>query len=186
MNDNNESILELAVLGAGCFWCTEAVFQNLRGVSSVLPGYTGGALKNPSYEQVSSGSTGHVEVAKIEFDAKIISFRQLLEVFFAVHDPTTLNKQGHDIGQQYQSAIFYASQEQQQTALEVIQEVEREKIYNSQIVTKVRPLEEFFVAENYHQNYYLNNPGNPYCSAVISPKVQKLRAKFAALLKSPA
>lgn len=175
---------EIAVLGAGCFWCTEAVFQNLKGVASVLPGYTGGNLPNPTYEQVSSGSSGHVEVAKIEFDPVIISYHQLLEVFFAVHNPTTLNRQGNDVGEQYQSAIFYTSENQKQIALEVIKEVDSEKIYNSPIVTKVRALEKFYVAENYHQNYYLNNPGNPYCSVVIDPKVQKLRAKFTNLLKS--
>ncbi|MEK7161821.1 MAG: peptide-methionine (S)-S-oxide reductase MsrA [Patescibacteria group bacterium] len=169
---------DIAVFGAGCFWCTEAVFQNLNGVSVVLPGYTGGDLQNPSYEQVSSGSSGHVEAAKIEFDPGIISFKQLLEVFFAVHDPTTLNRQGNDAGEQYQSAIFYTSENQKQIALNIIREVDGEKIYNSPIVTKVRPLKKFYVAENYHQNYYINNPGNPYCAVVIDPKVQKLRAKF--------
>ncbi len=174
---------ETAVFGAGCFWCTEAVFQNLKGVTSVLPGYTGGDLPNPTYEQVTSGSSGHVEVAKIEFDPTIILFKQLLEVFFAVHNPTTINRQGNDIGEQYQSAIFYTSEIQKQIAFEVIKEVDSEKIYNSAIVTKVRPLEKFYLAENYHQNYYLNNPGNPYCSVVIDPKLQKLRSKFTQLLK---
>lgn len=176
--------VEIAVLGAGCFWCTEAVFQNLKGVNSVLPGYTGGSVENPKYEQVCEGNTGHIEVAKIEFDPGIISFKQLLEVFFAMHDPTTKNRQGADVGEQYASAIFYSNQEQKQVAEETIKEVNEEKIYNDPIVTQVRPLDKFYLAENYHQNYYLNNPGNPYCAAVISPKVKKFREKFSGLLKS--
>jgi peptide-methionine (S)-S-oxide reductase len=184
MNEEQKTNNEVAVLGAGCFWCTEAVFQNLKGVSSVLPGYTGGNVENPSYEQVSGGNTGHVEVAKIEFDPSVISFKQLLEVFFAVHDPTTKDRQGNDVGTQYASAIFYSSPKQKQIAEEVIKEIEAEKIYSSPIVTELRPLEKFYLAENYHQNYYLNNPGNPYCAVVISPKVKKFREKFSSLIKS--
>jgi len=183
MNQEPTTTNETAVLGAGCFWCTEAVFQNLKGVKSVLPGYAGGDLPNPTYEQVSGGSSGHIEVAKIEFDPSVISFKQLLEVFFVVHDPTTKDRQGNDVGPQYASVIFYASPGQKQIAEEVIKEVDNEKIYGAPIVTRISPLEKFYVAENYHRNYYLNNPGNPYCAAVISPKVKKFREKFSSLLK---
>lgn len=182
MPENKNNPTEVAILGAGCFWCTEAVFQNLKGVASVLPGYTGGSVPNPSYEQVCSHTTGHIEVAKIEFNPKLLPFKTLLEVFFALHDPTTLNRQGNDVGDQYASAIFYSSEQQKQTAKEVISDLEKQKVFDSPIVTQIRPLEKFYLAENYHQNYYNNNPGNPYCQTVISPKVAKLRKKFAQLL----
>ncbi len=174
---------ETAVFGAGCFWCTEAVFQNLKGVESVLPGYTGGHVPNPTYEQVCAHNTGHIEVAEIKFDPSVLPFKTLLEVFFAVHDPTTMNRQGNDVGEQYASAVFYTSEEQKKITQEVIADLEKQKIFDSPIVTQIRPLEKFYVAENYHQNYFNNNPGNPYCQAVISPKVAKFRKKFASLLK---
>lgn len=174
---------QTAVLGAGCFWCTEAVFQNLKGVTSVLPGYSGGTVPNPSYELVCSHTTGHIEVAEIKFDPSVLPYKTLLEVFFAIHDPTTMNRQGSDVGEPYASAIFYSSEEQKQTAKEVIADLEQQKVFDSPIVTQVRPLDKFYVAEDYHQNYYKNNPGNPYCQAIISPKVAKLRKKFEALLK---
>lgn len=174
---------ETAVFGGGCFWCTEAIFQSLKGVSSVLPGYTGGAMPNPTYEQVCQGNSGHVESTKIEFDPSVISYSDLLGVFFGTHDPTTLNRQGHDVGEQYRSVVFYTSPEQKLAAEKVIADLDKEKVYDDPIVTTVEPLKEFYVAENYHQNYFINNPGQPYCQAVISPKVAKFRQKFASLLK---
>src|SRR5579864_4964235 len=158
---------ETAVFGAGCFWCTEAVFQNLKGVTSVLPGYTGGRVPNPTYEQVSMGNTGHVEVAKIEFDPSVIKFTDLLNVLFSTHDPTTPNRQGNDVGEQYRSVIFYLSEEQKKEAEEFIAEAQKD--FDNAIITTVEPLDKFYEAENYHQNYYLNNPGNPYCQFVIVP-----------------
>jgi len=173
--------METAIFGAGCFWCTEAVFQSLRGVSLVLPGYTGGHVENPTYEQVSSGSTGHVEVTKIEFDPNAIKFTDLLSVLFATHDPTTMNRQGNDVGDQYRSEIFYLSNDQKLQAEEFIKQSQKE--FSSPIVTKISPLNKFYPAENYHQNYYKNNPGNPYCQFVIDPKLEKFRKKFSSLLK---
>ena len=178
MNQNKET----AVFGGGCFWCTEAVFQNLRGVLSVESGYTGGGVKNPSYEQVSSGTTGHAEANKIEFDPGQISFRDLLEVFFAMHDTTTLNRQGNDVGTQYRSAIFYSSDGQKKQAEEFIAAAQKD--FDSPIVTQLKPLGEFYKAENYHQNYYNQNSDKPYCRLVISPKLQKLKEKFSVLLKA--
>ena len=175
--------METAVFGGGCFWCTEAFFQSLKGVSSVLPGYAGGSVENPSYEQVSRGATGHAEVAKIEFDPKVIKFIDLLEVLFATHDPTTKNYQGNDIGEQYRSAIFYTNLEQKQAAEKFIQALENDQTYSSPIVTQIQSLQKFYPAENYHQNYFLNNPDKPYCQVVINPKVQKFKIKFASLLK---
>jgi peptide-methionine (S)-S-oxide reductase len=175
--------IQTAVFAGGCFWCTEAIFQNLRGVKSVVSGYTGGNVENPDYEAVSSGSTGHAEAIKIEFDPTQISYTDLLEVFFATHDPTTLNRQGNDIGTQYRSAIFYASEEQRKLAQEFIQKVELEKIYTSPIVTKLEPLGEFYAAEEYHKNYFLNNPTKAYCQVVINPKLEKFKQKFSNLLK---
>lgn len=172
--------METAVFGAGCFWCVEAVFQNLKGVSSVLPGYAGGHKDNPTYEEVSSGSTGHAEVAKIEFDPAVIKFLDLLSVLFATHDPTTMNRQGNDVGDQYRSAIFYMNDSQKKQAEEFIAAAQKE--FSSPIVTQVQPLDKFYPAENYHKEYYKNNPGNPYCQLVIDPKLEKFRKKFAALL----
>ncbi len=172
--------IETAVFGGGCFWCTEAVFQNLKGVSSVLPGYAGGSAPDPTYEQICGGDTGHAEVSKIEFNPRIIKFTDLLNVFFATHDPTTLNRQGNDVGDQYRSVIFYTSPEQKLQAAQFISEAQKE--FDSPIVTQVQPLDKFYVAENYHQNYFKNNPGNPYCQMVIGPKLQKFREKFADLI----
>ena len=167
-----------ATLGGGCFWCLEAVYQELRGVESVVSGYSGGQVAQPTYEQVCTKATGHAEVVQITFDSDQISFREILEVFFSIHDPTTLNRQGADVGPQYRSVIFYHTEAQKQVAEEVIATFEREKIWNNRIVTQVAPLEVFYPAENYHQNYYRNNTTAGYCTAIIQPKVAKFRKKF--------
>ena len=163
---------ERAVLGAGCFWCTEAVFERLEGVTSVLPGYAGGTTPNPTYEQVCTGKTGHAEVAEVTFDASRTSFKKILEVFWKCHDPTTLNRQGADIGTQYRSAIFYIDDEQKKIAEE--SRAAAQKKFADPIVTQVVPLVNFYIAENYHQKYYDNNPNAPYCTFVIKPKLDKL------------
>jgi peptide-methionine (S)-S-oxide reductase len=175
---------QTAVLGGGCFWCVEAAFNQLQGVQSVVSGYMGGRVPNPSYEQVCSGRTGHVEVAEITFDPAIISYEDLLEVFFTVHDPTTLNRQGNDVGEQYRSVIFYRDEEQHETAGKVIAELTKERAFADPIVTTVEPASTFYPAEQYHQNYLANNPYQPYCIAVVSPKVKKIREKFASRLKA--
>ena len=174
---------ETAVLGGGCFWCLEAVYNELRGVERVISGYAGGSVTNPSYEQVCSGRTGHAEVVQITFDPNQISFREILEVFFTIHDPTTLNRQGADVGTQYRSIILYASPEQEQTARDVIEETRQSGIWRNPIVTEVVPLDRFYPAEAYHQNYFEQNPYQPYCQIVIAPKVAKAREKFLAHLK---
>ena len=174
---------ETAVLGGGCFWCLEAVYKELRGVERVISGYAGGSVTNPSYEQVCSGRTGHAEVVQITFDPNQISFREILEVFFTIHDPTTLNRQGADVGTQYRSIILYASPEQEQTARDVIEETRQSGIWRNPIVTEVVPLDRFYPAEAYHQNYFEQNPYQPYCQIVIAPKVAKAREKFLAHLK---
>lgn len=174
--------LETVVFAGGCFWCTEAVFNQLRGVQKVVSGYTGGQVINPTYEQVSSGNTGHAEAIKVEFDVAKISFQDLLEVFFATHDPTTLNRQGNDVGTQYRSAIFYSSQAQKEQAEVFITQLMAQKIFDQPIVTTLEPLGEFYPAEDYHQNYYKNNQSAPYCQVVISPKLTKLKQKFSSLL----
>src|SRR4028118_1877470 len=156
---------ETATLAAGCFWCVEAVFDDLRGVQSVESGYPGGHKENPTYQEVCSETTGHAEVAQIKFDPNVISFKEILQVFFAVHDPTTLNRQGNDIGSSYRSAIFYHSDEQRKVAEEVIREVTEEGVYDNPIVTEVTPFDKFYIAENYHQEYFANNPNQPYCAA---------------------
>ena len=176
----------IAVFGGGCFWCTEAVFDDLRGVHSVISGYAGGTTNNPTYEQVCSGSTGHAETIKIEFDPGKISFRDLMTVFFATHDPTTPNRQGNDVGTQYRSAIFYADEEQRQQAAAFIEELEKAKTFSKPIVTTLEPLKEFYPAEDYHQKFYANNPYQPYCQYTIPPKLSKLHKQFAQLLKSGA
>ena len=184
--ENNKSINsneEIAVLGGGCFWCLEAVFEQLKGVYSVESGYSGGEVIDPTYTQVCSGNTGHAEVVRIAFDPDIISFRKLLEVFFYVHDPTTLNRQGNDVGDQYRSIILYTSSEQEKTATELIKELEEQKFFVDPIVTLVEPLKAFYRAEDYHQEYYENNTAQPYCQLVISPKVEKFQDKFADLMK---
>jgi peptide-methionine (S)-S-oxide reductase len=177
---------DIAVFAGGCFWCTEAVFDELRGVESVVSGYAGGTTKNPSYEQVCSGQTGHAEVIKIEFDPSLISFRDLMTVFFATHDPTTLNRQGNDAGTQYRSAILYANEEQKQEAAKFIQELETGQTFKSPVVTTLEPLTEFYPAEDYHQKFYANNPYQPYCQYTIPPKLNKLHKQFSQLLKSHA
>ena len=175
---------EVATLAGGCFWCLEAVFDQLKGVQSVESGYMGGAAPNPTYEQVCGGGTGHAEVVQVTFDPDVVGFRDLLAVFFTIHDPTTLNRQGNDVGTQYRSAIFFHSAEQEQAAREVIARLEKEMLWNGRIVTEVAPASKFYVAEPYHQEYFERVGGsNPYCSAVIEPKVAKFRKKFFDQLK---
>lgn len=193
---------ETAVFGGGCFWCTEAVFKMLKGVSSVLPGYTGGTPpsggQNPTYEQVSSGKTGHVEAVEITYDPQLTTYKNLLAVFFGSHDPTTRNQQGNDVGTpartergsvrsggQYRSAIFYTTEEQKKIAEEFIREINDSNKMGKPIVTELSPLETFFVAEEYHHNYFASHPGNPYCEVVINPKLEKVQKEFAHLLNSP-
>ena len=172
---------EIATLAGGCFWCLEAVYDDLQGVVSVESGYSGGTAPNPNYQAVCTGATGHAEVVQVTFDPEMISFEELLHVFFAVHDPTTLNRQGADIGTQYRSAIFYHSEAQKETAKRVIAEVASQ--WTNPIVTEVAAFEKFYVAEDYHQEYFANNPRQPYCAAVVAPKVQKFRKKFEFKLK---
>jgi len=175
---------EIAVLGGGCFWCLEAVFDRLAGVKSVESGYMGGNIDNPTYRQVCSGTTGHVEVVRVTFDLKELSFRDLLEVFFTIHDPTTPNRQGNDVGTQYRSVIFYASDDQRRTAEQVISELNASRVWPNPIVTTVEPAKKFFVAEDYHQEYYANNSSQPYCQFVVAPKVEKFQKKFADRMKA--
>lgn len=172
---------EIATLAGGCFWCLEAVYGKLMGVQKAVSGYSGGATPNPSYQAVCTGETGHAEVVQIEFDPEEISFEELLEVFFEIHDPTTLNRQGADVGTQYRSAIFYHSQKQKEIAEKVIEEVASG--WKNPIVTEVTPFETFYRAEQYHQNYFAINPNQPYCRAVVSPKVEKFKKKFEFKLK---
>ena len=176
---------EVTTLGGGCFWCTEAVFSIVKGVEKVEPGYAGGSTPDPTYDQVSSGTTGHAEVAQITFNPDEISFREILEIFFTTHDPTTLNRQGPDIGTQYRSVIFYHNEEQKAIAEEVITELEKAKKWKTPIVTKVEPLKIFYKAENYHKDYYKLHPRAPYCQAVIAPKIDKLQKNFALKIKLP-
>jgi peptide-methionine (S)-S-oxide reductase len=176
--------LETATLAAGCFWCVEAVFDDLKGVEDVVSGYSGGHLENPTYQQVCSETTGHAEVVQIRFNPEEVSFKEILQVFFTVHNPTTLNRQGNDIGSSYRSAIFYHSDEQKQVAEEVIKEFTAEGIYDNPIVTEVTEFTNFYSAEGYHQEYFANNPNQPYCAAVVAPKVAKFRKMFVSRLKS--
>ncbi len=176
--------METATLGSGCFWCTEAVFQQLKGVSSVVSGYSGGHVDNPSYEQVSTGRTGHAEVCQIQYDPDQISYESLLEVFFNTHDPTTLNRQGNDIGTQYRSVIFYHSERQRETAERVKSDLDKSRTWKNPIVTEIAPFKKFFPAEDYHQNYYRNNPNQGYCRVVIAPKLFKFQKVFKLKLKS--
>lgn len=178
-----EQPLEIATLGAGCFWCVEAIYQRLEGVEKVASGYSGGTVKNPTYEQVCTGKTGHAEVIQVTFDPKKLSFKELLDVFFKTHDPTTLNKQGADAGTQYRSAIFYHSPEQKKIAEQVKQETEAAKIWDDPIVTEIAPFTVFFKAEEYHQNYYNENSYQPYCMMVINPKLSKFKKEFSSKLK---
>ncbi|MCO5247721.1 MAG: peptide-methionine (S)-S-oxide reductase MsrA [Chitinophagales bacterium] len=174
---------EIITLGGGCFWCTEAVFQRLNGVVSVQPGYMGGQTENPTYEEVCTGMTGHAEVSRIEFDPEVISLEEILEVFFTTHDPTTLNRQGNDIGTQYRSVIFYKDTHQKEIAEKAIAVLEQAQVFDRSIVTDVQPASTFYVAENYHHNYYNNNKSQPYCTFVVSKKVDKLKKVFKDKLK---
>ncbi len=175
---------EVATLGGGCFWCTEAVFDDLKGVISVESGYSGGTVANPSYEQVCTGKTGHAEVVQISFDPGVISYEDLLRIFFTVHDPTTLNRQGNDTGTQYRSIIFYHDENQKRAAEKIIKEISEEKIWDDPIVTELSPFKGFYKAEDYHQEYFANNPSQGYCRIVIAPKVAKFRTRYADRLKS--
>ena len=176
--------MEIATLGGGCFWCLEAVYDEMVGVTSVESGYMGGHLPNPDYRSVCAGNTGHVEVVQVTFDPTVTSYREILEVFFAIHDPTSMDRQGNDSGPQYRSVIFYHSDEQHWTAEETIAEFTRENLFGRPIVTEVRPASTFYIAEDYHQEYFRNNPQQPYCTYVVSPKVRKFREKFAARLRA--
>jgi peptide-methionine (S)-S-oxide reductase len=172
-----------ATFGAGCFWCVEACFKEMNGVVNVLPGYSGGDIKNPSYKEVCLGTTGHAEVARVEYNDEIITFDELLEVFWFVHNPTTLNRQGNDIGTQYRSAVFYHDEIQHQLAVRYKEELDASGAWEVPIVTEISPLINFYPAENYHHNYFVNNPDQPYCSSVVRPKVEKFRKAFAQKLK---
>ena len=175
---------QLATLAGGCFWCLEAVFEQLKGVKKVESGYSGGQVPNPSYEAVCTGTTGHAEVTQVTFDPDVISFRDLLGVFFSIHDPTTPDRQGGDVGTQYRSAIFYHDDEQRRDAEDLIRELEAEHVFDDSIVTRIEPLKVFYPAEEYHREYYRRNPNQPYCRAVIAPKVAKLRSKYLEKLKA--
>jgi peptide-methionine (S)-S-oxide reductase len=175
---------EIATLGGGCFWCLEAVFEQLRGVTKVESGYSGGAVPEPTYQQVCTGSTGHAEVVQVTFDPALVSFREVLEVFFAIHDPTTRNRQGGDVGTQYRSVIFCHSPEQKKVAEDLIRELNAADLWGKPIVTEVVPCQVFHKAEDYHQEYFRTNPGQPYCQAVVAPKVAKFRKHFAGKLRS--
>lgn len=185
MQTNNQvpEGMEVATLGGGCFWCVEAIYEQLKGVQSAVSGYSGGTVKNPSYKEVCNGTTGHAEVVQITFNPKEISFGEILGVFFATHDPTTLNRQGADVGTQYRSVVFYHSQEQKLEAERVIKMLTNAKEYDNSIVTEVSPAATFYPAEDYHQEYFENNPNQPYCNAVVRPKVEKFRKQFAGKLK---
>lgn len=175
--------METATFAGGCFWCTEAIFKRLIGVNSVLPGYSGGEIENPTYEQVSMGNTGHAEAIEIEFDPKLITYKTLLEVFFYTHDPTTPNQQGNDIGPQYRSVVFYHSDEQKEEAEDLIKSLTKEAIYKKPIVTTVEPFVKFYIAEDYHKNYFDRNQNAPYCTYVIGPKISKLLQKYGKQIK---
>lgn len=179
----NDEQSEVAVLAGGCFWCLEAVYERLRGIVRVQSGYMGGDVDDPTYEQVCGGGTGHAEVVRIEFDPAEISYREILEVFFTIHDPTTLNRQGNDVGTQYRSAIFYLSAGQRDCAQSVVEELTRERVFSTPIVTEIIAATNFYMAENYHQRYFEHNPNQPYCQFVVSPKVTKFRKQWASRLK---
>lgn len=174
MSDERES----ATLGGGCFWCLEAVYLEVRGVEKVVSGYTGGSVPDPTYQQICTGTTGHAEVVQLTYDPNMISFRKILEVFFTIHDPTTLNRQGADVGTQYRSAIFYHTPEQREVAEQIIREFGEAGVYDAPVVTEVAPLDEFYPAEDYHQDYFRRNSNQPYCQVVVAPKVAKFRSKF--------
>lgn len=176
---------EVATLGGGCFWCTEAVFSELRGVEKVESGYSGGTVANPTYEQVCTGNTGHAEVVQVTFDPNVISYREILQIFFTLHDPTTLNRQGVDVGAQYRSVIFYHNEEHKAAAEKVVKETDASGIWDGPVVTQVTPFEAFYKAEEYHQEYFKNNRYQPYCQMVIAPKVAKLRKYYHEKLRKP-
>jgi peptide-methionine (S)-S-oxide reductase len=182
----NAHTKEVATLGGGCYWCLEAVFEQLEGVEKVVSGFSGGHVKNPGYREVCEGDTGHAEVVQVTFDPAVISYRELVELFFAFHDPTTMNRQGPDTGTQYRSAIFTRSPEQAATARAVIDELTKENVFGKPIVTQVAPFDAFYAGPDSHQGYYRNNPGQGYCQVMIAPKVAKLRSKYAARLKGAA
>jgi peptide-methionine (S)-S-oxide reductase len=175
--------LETATLGAGCFWCIEAIFQQVKGVESVVSGYTGGHVKNPTYKEVTSGRTGHAEVAQLKYDPKVISFEEILEIFWQTHDPTTLNRQGNDVGTQYRSAVFYHNEDQKKLAEFYKNELNKSGAFNAPIVTEISAIQEFYVAEDYHQNYYNLNSNQGYCTYVIKPKLEKFKKAFSEKLK---
>lgn len=179
----NTSNLETITLGGGCYWCVEAVYENLDGVKSVVSGFSGGKVANPTYEEVCTGTTGHAEVVQITYDKTKTDINEIFQVFFTVHDPTTLNRQGADVGTQYRSVIFYKNAEQKNAAESIIAELNKAKVYNSPIVTKVEPFKAFYKAEDYHQNYYANNKNQPYCKMVIQPKIEKFEKVFKDKLK---
>lgn len=180
----NGAAREVATLGGGCFWCLEAVYEELKGVEKVESGYSGGHVPNPTYRQVCSETTGHAEVVQVTFDPPVVSFREILEVFFTIHDPTTPNRQGADVGTQYRSAIFYHDEEQKKVAEAVIAELEAKGVWDNPIVTEVTPFDEFYVAEDYHQEYFRNNSYQPYCQVVIAPKVARFRKQYLEKLKA--
>ncbi|WP_447969775.1 peptide-methionine (S)-S-oxide reductase MsrA [Nitrospira sp. M1] len=182
-NRQTDSGKEITTLGGGCFWCLEAAYDQLKGVESVESGYMGGQVQNPTYEAVCMGNTGHAEVVQVTFDPSVISYREILEIFFAIHDPTTLNRQGNDTGTQYRSAIFYHSPEQKTVAEDVIATFTKDNIFTQPIVTEVAPADTFYIAEEYHQEYFVRNPSQPYCAYLINPKVAKFRQQFAEKLK---
>jgi peptide-methionine (S)-S-oxide reductase len=177
--------VEVATLAGGCFWCLEAVFDEMKGVLEVESGYMGGSVENPTYEQVCDGDTGHAEVVQVKFDRREVSFTDILQVFFVIHDPTTLNRQGNDVGTQYRSAIFYHSPDQKTVAQRVIDDITRAGLYRSRIVTEIAPASTFYPAERYHQEYFARNPDQPYCQYVVAPKVAKFRKHFLERLKAP-
>jgi peptide-methionine (S)-S-oxide reductase len=188
MNDNqnnqaNRQNLQVATLAGGCFWCLEAVYDDLKGVEDVVSGYSGGRIPNPSYEQVSTGRTGHAETVQVTFDPAVISYEDILHIFFSIHNPTTLNRQGADVGTQYRSAIFYHDDEQKAAAERVMQEIEEAGVWDDPLVTELKPFEEFYMAEDYHQEYFRKNPYQPYCQVVIAPKVGKFRKQYYERLK---
>ncbi len=176
--------MQKATFGAGCFWCVEAIFQNLEGVTQVVSGYTGGQVENPSYQQVCSGTTGHAEVTQITFDPEIISFTELLEIFWKTHDPTTLNRQGNDVGSQYRSAVFYHNQDQKEESERMLAQLEASQVWPNPIVTEIGPIGIFYLAEDYHQNYFSDHSEQPYCQLIIKPKIQKLEKLFGNKVKN--
>ena len=183
VSDQTNHMLETATLGGGCFWCIEAVYDDVRGVVDVVSGYSGGRRPNPTYEQVCAGVTGHAEVVQVTFDPAVISYRDILGIFFSIHDPTTLNRQGADVGTQYRSVVFHHSPEQRRVAEEMIASIAADGVYDAPIVTEVAEADVFYPAEDYHQEYFRRNPTQPYCNAVVGPKVSKFRRKYSELLK---